>query len=106
MAAVDRYNNGYAVLYPTLIGAYFAPGTVSEALFIVDGSLWDVRTERLYATQTAEGHSKAVGSAVSVEDKQVLAQAKKSAVDEFSKRMVDELRRLKDAPPRAGDRLR
>jgi rhombotail lipoprotein len=98
VAAVDRYNNGYAALYATLIGAYMAPGTESEALFLIDGSLLDVRTERLFATQTAEGHSKSVGPAVAVEDGQVLAQAKKAALDEFSKRMVDELRRLKDAP--------
>lgn len=106
VAAVDRYNNGYAALYATLVGAYLAPGTESEALFMIDGTLWDVQTERLYATQTAEGRSKSVGSAIAVVDGQVLAQAKQAALDEFGKRMVDELRRLKDAPPRASDRLR
>lgn len=106
VAAVDRYNNGYAAWYATLIGAYVAPGTASEALFMIESNLWDVRTERLYATQTAEGLSKSVGSAVAVKDGQVLTQAKKAALDEFGKRMVDELRRLKDVPPRAIDRLR
>lgn len=106
VAAVDRYNNGYAALYPTLIGAYLAPGTESDALVMIDGSLWDARTEWLYATQTAEGRSKSVGAAVAVVDRQVLAQAKKAALDEFGKRMVDELRRLKDAPPRTSDRVR
>lgn len=106
VAAIDRYNNGYAALYPTLIGAYVAPGTESEALFMIEGSLWDVRTERLYATQTAEGHAKSVGPAVTVEDRQVLAQAKKAALDEFGKRMANELRRLKDAAPRTSNRLR
>ncbi len=106
VTAVDRYNNGYAALYATLIGAYFAPGTESQALFIINGSLWDVRTERLYAIQTAEGHSKSVGPAVAVEDRQVLAQAKKSALVEFSKQIAEELRRLKDAPLRPSDRLR
>ena len=106
VAGVDRYNNGYAALYATLIGAYLAPGTVSETLFIINGSLWDARAEQLYATQTAEGHAKSVGSAVMVEDSQVLAQSKKMALEEFSKRMADELRRLKDALPRPSDRLR
>ncbi|TKS58581.1 MAG: hypothetical protein EWM72_02877 [Nitrospira sp.] len=106
VAAVDRYNNGYAALYATLIGAFLAPGTVSEALFMIDGSFWDVRTERLFATQTAEGHSKSVGPAVGVEDRQVLAQAKKAALDELGKRMIDEVRRLRDVPPRPSDRLR
>lgn len=102
---VDRYNNGYAAWYVTLIGAYFASGTVSEALFMTSGSLWDARTERLYGTLTAEGRSKLVGSAVFVEDNQVLAQAKAAALDEIGKRMVDEWRRSRTLPP-ARDRSR
>ncbi|MGQ0694547.1 MAG: hypothetical protein ACT4OL_03100 [Nitrospiraceae bacterium] len=43
---------------------------------MIDGILWDVRAERLYVAQTAEGHSKAVGPAVAVEDRHALAQAK------------------------------
>jgi len=35
VGAVDRYNNGYATLYPTILGAYLAPGTISDALFMV-----------------------------------------------------------------------
>ena len=105
-AAVDRYNNGYAALYATLIGAYLAPGTESEALFIIEGSLWDVRAERFYTTQTAEGHSKSVGSAVMVEDSQVLAQAREAALDELGKGMIDELRRLRASRQGASDRSR
>lgn len=105
VGTVNRYNNGYAAWYATLIGAYFAPGTVSEALFMISGSLWDARTERLYGTQTAEGCSKSVGSAVLVEDNQVLAQAKAAALDEIGKRTVDEWRRSRTPPP-ARDRSR
>jgi len=105
VGSVDRYNNGYAAWYVTLIGAYFAPGTVSEALVMVSGSLWDARTERLYATQTAEGRSTLTGSAVLLEDGQVLAQAKTAAVAEFGKRTVDEWRRSRTPPP-ARDRSR
>lgn len=105
VGAVDRYNNGYAAWYATVIGAYFAPGTVSEALFLISGGLWDARTERLYVTQTAEGRSKLVGSAVLLDDGAALAQAKKTALDEFGKRTADELRRLRATPP-ASDRSR
>lgn len=105
VAAVDRYNNGYAVLYATLIGAYLAPGTESEALFMIDGSLWEVRAERLYAIEAVEGLSTSVGPAMSVEDTHVLAQAKQAALDELGKRMAGQLRRLKDAG-RANDRSR
>ncbi|MBH0182938.1 MAG: hypothetical protein HP490_15010 [Nitrospira sp.] len=90
VGSVDRYNNGYAAWYVTLIGAYVAPGTVSDALFMIHGSLWDTRTERLYATQTVEGRSTLTGSAVLLEDSQVLAQAKTAALAEFGKQTVEE----------------
>lgn len=105
VGSVDRYNNGYAAWYVTLIGAYVAPGTVSDALFMIHSSLWDARTERLYATQTAEGRSTLTGSAVLLEDGQVLAQAKTAALAEFGKRMVDEWRRSRTPAP-ASDRSR
>lgn len=105
VGSVDRYNNGYAAWYATLIGAYVAPGTVSDALFMIHSSLWDARTERLYATQTVEGRSTLTGSAVLLEDSQVLAQAKTAALAEFGKRTVDEWRRLRTPAP-ASDRLR
>lgn len=105
VGSVDRYNNGYAAWYVTLIGAYVAPGTVSDALFMIHSSLWDARTERLYATQTVEGRSTLTGSAVLLEDGQVLAQAKTAALAEFGKRMVDEWRRSRTPPP-ARDRSR
>jgi hypothetical protein len=54
-SAVERYNNGHAAWYATGIGAYFAHGTESHALFMMEGTLWDVRTGYLYGTQTAEG---------------------------------------------------
>jgi hypothetical protein len=100
VGTVNRYNNGYAAWYATLIGAYFAPGTVSKALVMVSGSLWDARTERLYATQAAEGHSTLTGPAALLEDGQVLAQAKTAALLELGKRTVDEWRRSRTLPAR------
>ncbi|MBH0177735.1 MAG: hypothetical protein HP491_07665 [Nitrospira sp.] len=104
VGSVDRYNNGYAAWYVTLIGAYVAPGTVGDALFMIHSSLWDTRTERLYATQTVDGRSTLTGSAVLLEDSQVLAQAKTAALAEFGKRTVDEWRRSRTPP--TGDRSR
>ncbi|MBH0177739.1 MAG: hypothetical protein HP491_07685 [Nitrospira sp.] len=99
VGSVDRYNNGYAAWYVTLIGAYVAPGTVSDALYMIHSSLWDTRTERLYATQTVEGRSTLTGSAVLLEDGQVLAQAKTAALAEFGKQTVDEWRRSRTSQP-------
>lgn len=103
VGAVDRYNNRYALLYATLIGAYLAPGTVSEALFMVSGSLWDARTDRLYATQTAEGRSTLVGSAAVLEDGQSVAQAKQAALEQIGMWIIDEWRRSKTRQPYTSD---
>lgn len=89
--AVDRYNNRYAWFYPTLIGAYLAPGTESTALVMVTGSLLAVRSEWQAPIQSAEGVAKLVGSAVLVEDNAALKEAKSHAIEGISKRIVDQL---------------
>ena len=94
VAAVDRYNNRHALLYPTLIGAYFAPGTESDALVMVTGSLWAVRSEWHAPIQTVEEVSKVVGSAVLVEDSIALQEAKERAIQALGVRTVDRLRLL------------
>lgn len=101
VGAVDRFNNGSAWLYATLAGAYLASGTESDALFMIDGSLWDIRAEQLYAAQQAEGISKKIGPAMSVEDSEVLREAKNAALDVFGQRMVGQIRRLGEAALRA-----
>ncbi len=95
VGAVDRFNNGSAWLYATLVGAYLANGTEIDALFIVDGVLLDVRTGRRYAEERVEGTSKQIGPAMSVDDKEVLGQAKQAALSEFGGRMAGHLRRLR-----------
>lgn len=97
--SVDRSNNGYALLYPTILGAYLAPGTVSNALFLIDGSLWDVRTGWFYGTVAAEGHARLAGPAMSVEDREALMQAKRAALESFGTRLVEQMRRLPSARP-------
>jgi hypothetical protein len=81
-------------LYPTLLGAYLAPGTQSDALVMVTGSLWAVRSEWHAPIQTVEGVSKVVGSAVSVEDSAALLEAKQQAIQALARRVVDQLRLL------------
>lgn len=105
-AAVDRYNNRYAWLYPTWIGAYFAPGTESSALVALNGNLWEVQSGRQLLTQAVEGVSKSVGPAVFLEDDDVVAQAKEAAIEALSKRIIDQLRLLKEELPRTNPRPR
>ncbi|NJN70220.1 MAG: hypothetical protein HC801_08055 [Nitrospira sp.] len=98
--AIDRYNNRYAWLYPTVIGAYLAPGTESDALVMATGSLWAVRSEWHAPIQTVEGASKVVGSAVFVDDSAALEDAKKQAIQALGKRIVDQLQLwMQGSPP-------
>lgn len=97
--AVERSNNGYAALYPTILGAYLAPGTVSEALVLIEGSLWDVRSGFSYGTVTAEEQSRLVGPAMVIEDRTALMQGKDLALDTLSTRLVERLRLLMPSRP-------
>jgi hypothetical protein len=95
-SAVERYNNGHAAWYATGIGAYLAHGTESHALFMMQGTLWDVRTGYLYGTQTAEGETTLIGPATSLDDKSAVAEAKDVALERFSKELADMLRLLRE----------
>lgn len=92
VGAVDRYNNAYALLYPTVIGTWLAPGTVIDALFLLTGTLWDLRTDRLLDQQTAEGQAQRTGAVVLMEDADALKEAKGLAIDAFGGRVADRLR--------------
>ncbi len=96
--AVDRYNNSYALLYPTILGAWLAPGTVSDALFIIDGALLDLRTGRVLDQHAAEGQAQRIGAAVLVEDAGALKDAKGLAIDAFGEKLVARLRSLAGKP--------
>lgn len=102
VSAIDRYNNGFAALYPTILGAYLAPGTESSALVMVSGTLWDVRSDWHVPIEAAEGKSKAVGSAFLVEDRATVAEAKDAAVETFGKRVAERLWLMGERLPREG----
>ena len=106
VGAVDRSNNAYAVLYVTLIGAYVAPGTVGESLFLIESNLWDTRVDRLYATQTAEGHAQVAEAAMKLDDRAMYDLAKKSALADLGRKVSDELIRLKQEKPPSHNQLR
>ena len=95
-SAVERYNNGHAWWYATGLGAYLAHGTESHALFMMEGTLWDVRSGYLYGTQTAEGETTLIGPATSLEDKAAIAEAKDVALERFARELAEMLRLLRD----------
>lgn len=91
-AAVDRYNNYKApLLYWTIIGAYFADGTQSDALCLVTGSVWDVKTGALLFSEQTEGRAQAVGPAAFVDDDQVVLTARRQALAELLRKLKHRL---------------
>jgi len=80
-AAVDRYNNYKSpLLYWTILGAYFANGTHSDALCLVRGSVWDVRTRTLRSSEETEGRAQTVGPAAFVDDQTMVLLARQEAL--------------------------
>lgn len=100
-AAIDRYNNRYAWFYPTVIGAYLAPGTESHALVMVTGSLWAVRSEWHAPIQIAEGVAQLIGPAALTEDNTALREAKEHAIRAICQRIANQLRLWVDDVPRS-----
>lgn len=95
IAAIDRYNNYLAWLYPTLLGAYLVPGTESAALVMATGRLWATRSDWQAPIQTVEERSKAIGAAAFLEDNAPLQEAKRLAIQTLGKSVVEQLRLLK-----------
>ena len=95
VAAVDRYNNRYAWLYPTLLGAYLLPGTESDALVMATGSLWAAHSDWHTLIQPVEERSKIVGAAAFLEDNAPLHDAKRLAIQTLGRYIVERLRLLK-----------
>ena len=91
-----RYNNYKAALwYWTILGAYVADGTQSDALCLLKATLWDVKTgARLFEEQAPDAKTEKVGPAALVEDKIVLELAKARAFEELTRRLDTQLNRL------------
>ena len=80
-AAIDRYNNYKASLfYWTILGAYLADGTHSDALCLLRGAVWDVKTGTRLSTDDAQDTAKQIGPAARVDDRTAVSQACRQAL--------------------------
>ena len=95
VAAVDRYNNYKGpLLYWTILGAYFAEGTHSDALCLMTATLWDVKTGARLFEQRAEGMTKQIGPAALVDDRKEIERARKEAMETLLQRLTDQFAAL------------
>jgi rhombotail lipoprotein len=93
-AAVDRYNNYKApLLYWTILGAFFADGTQSDALCLVRGSLLAVRGDTKLFGEEAQGLSKIIGPAARVEDREGVTAARRQALTLLMQKLRDDFAR-------------
>lgn len=95
-AEVDRYYNPLSVLYITIIGMWMFPGSHYDALFMIEGTMWDVGNEYLYLTAGSEGTFGQVRPEGFIEEKDVILPAKKEAVEKFSQELVERLQSIKN----------
>ncbi|HKY72180.1 MAG TPA: hypothetical protein VJL88_09695 [Nitrospira sp.] len=97
-AAVDRYNNYKAgLLYWTLIGAYLADGTHSDALCLLKATLWDVKTGARLFEEQAEAQTQTVGPAALVDDLREIERARMTALHTLLERLTDRFATLAGA---------
>ena len=83
-AAVDHYNNYKGpLLYWTILGAYLADGTQSDALCLLRASVWDVKTGAERFTEEGEGRAQQVGPAARVEDRVSVLTARQKALSQL-----------------------
>lgn len=93
-SALDVHENWSSVFYLTLIGAFFVPGTDIEALFLMEGTLWDVRNGYLYATVEAEGGAEDSQAAFVLHPREVVDAARARALDAFREEVRTHLQGL------------
>jgi rhombotail lipoprotein len=92
-AAVDRSNNYKApLLYWTILGAYLAEGTQSDALCLARAAIWEVKHGLLLASEEAEGHAETVGPAAFVDDRVTLERARANALENLGRRISEQLK--------------
>ena len=91
-AAVDRYNNYKApLLYWTILGAYLADGTESDALCLLKASIWDIKTGTLLAVEESEARVTTVGPAAFVDDDKSLLAARQQALSDLLEKLKTRL---------------
>lgn len=96
-AATDNYSNPFSLLYLTIVGLFVAPGTNTDAIYLLSGSLWDVRNECLYMTIETEGTASSMRPIALNNASAVIGRARAAAIEKLEARCLAGLRSLKGA---------
>ncbi|MBI4712570.1 MAG: hypothetical protein HY762_04625 [Planctomycetes bacterium] len=90
-AETDRYNNACCSLYFLIVPTAFIPGTVVDALFLSNASLWDVRNGFLYLSYETEATSHITGAALTINEKYAVDEAKAVALPDLAQQIEKHL---------------
>ena len=83
-ASIDRYNNYKASqLYWTILGVYLVDGTHSDALCLLRGSVWDVKTGTQLFTDDAQATARQIGPVARVQDRATVSEACRLALTQL-----------------------
>ena len=91
----DTYVNPASLLYLTLVGYYFSPGSHADGLMVLRGAMYDVGNEYLYLTTEAEGEEKTWGPGAFVSAKDAIEKAKTKALKNFGEELVERISSMK-----------
>lgn len=95
ISAVDTYHNNWAASYILLVTTAFVPGSVTDALFLSNATLWDVKNEYLYVAAEAEGVVSETRPALMTKQSQIVMEAKRQALIELAKNIYKNISNLK-----------
>jgi hypothetical protein len=95
-AETDSYLNPAAVLNLTVVGGYLVPGSHRDALFVIEGCLFDTGNGYLYAGAQAEGEGGIIRPTFIIEERDAVALAKAQALERFGPALLQRLRGLTD----------
>lgn len=99
---LDEYVNPLSILYPTLVGMLL-PGNHCDALFLAEGTLWDVRNQYLYMSEEADGLVESMRPLPMVHPEARVAEARLKALELFRTRLLGRCKELQSrAALRAG----
>ena len=87
----DRYLNPLGITYLTIVAGYILPGTEVEAIGAISATMWDTRSEYLYATSCNDELFHTRGSAFMLNNNDIELTALEKAIPGF---MMDPNNRL------------
>ena len=97
----ESHSNGWAALYPTLLGAFFAPGETVEEAGVLEATLFDVKTGTILFTvhERVRGEVRASPPLSSRRGAELRKQLLAEAAPKLAQQVVAKCRRLAAARP-------